>query len=188
MTPPATDQPVAPDWLAAAEAAHQEQQIDTIAQRLQRAQRHAELINARLADLGIEPIEAAGLDDRGNLRPARLTQPEFEPYAYYEVRAAWSEDDKQVELHTADWEDDRPKFGRVRLLNSLADVAAARRETPTFPAPRRDYRLEAIRAMDSLNADRLNNAHVEEIANAIHGNTAALLHVADTIARTSTTV
>ncbi|MFD8655026.1 hypothetical protein ACFV1D_45965, partial [Streptomyces mirabilis] len=126
--------------------------------------------------------------DRGNLRPARLTQPEFEPYAYYEVRAAWSEDDKQVELRTADWEDDRPKFGRVRLLNSLADVAAARRETPTFPAPRRDYRLEAIRAMDSLNADRLNNAHVEEIANAIHGNTAALLHVADTIARTSTTV
>ncbi|MFF3585363.1 hypothetical protein [Streptomyces mirabilis] len=174
MTPPAIDQPVAPDWLAAAEAAHQEQQIDTVAQRLQRAQRHADLINARLAD-------------RGNLRPARLT-PEFEPYAYYEVRAAWSEDDKQVELHTADWEDDRPKFGRVRLLNSLADVAAARRETPTIPAARRDYRLEAIRAMDSLNADRLNNAHVEEITNAIHGNTAALLHLADTIARTSTAV
>lgn len=42
--------------------------------------------------------------------------------------------------------------------------------------------------MDSLNADRLNNAHAEEIANAIHGNTAALLHVADTTARTSTTV
>ncbi|MFJ9478789.1 hypothetical protein ACIRRI_27850 [Streptomyces mirabilis] len=37
--------------------------------------------------------------------------------------------------------------------------------------------------MDSLNADRLNNAHVEEIANAIHGNTAALLRVADIIAR-----
>ncbi|MFD8655025.1 hypothetical protein ACFV1D_45960, partial [Streptomyces mirabilis] len=55
MTPPATDRPVAPDWLAAAEAAHQEQQIYTVAQRLQRAERHAELINARLADLGIEP-------------------------------------------------------------------------------------------------------------------------------------
>ncbi|MFE4823344.1 hypothetical protein ACFRFU_44555 [Streptomyces sp. NPDC056704] len=41
--------------------------------------------------------------------------------------------------------------------------------------------------MDSLNADRLNNAHAVKIANAIHGNTAALLHVADTIARTSTT-
>ncbi|MFE2570664.1 hypothetical protein [Streptomyces mirabilis] len=30
--------------------------------------------------------------------------------------------------------------------------------------------------------------NVEEIANAIQGNTAALLHVADIIARTSTTV
>ncbi|WP_331744377.1 hypothetical protein OG762_49870 (plasmid) [Streptomyces sp. NBC_01136] len=39
----------------------------------------------------------------------------------------WSEDDKEVALHTADWEDDRPVFGRVRLLTSLADVAAARR-------------------------------------------------------------
>jgi hypothetical protein len=110
---PATDQPTVPDWLAAAEAAHQEQ-IDTVAQGLQRAQRHADLINARLAELGIEPIEAAGV--------------------YYKVRAAWSEDDKQTELHTADWEDDRPRYGRVRLLNSLADVAAARRETPTIPA------------------------------------------------------
>ncbi|MFC9916219.1 hypothetical protein [Streptomyces sp. NPDC127197] len=122
----ATNQPAVPDWLAAAEAAHQEQQIDVVAQGLLRAQRHADLINARLAELGIEPIAAAGIDDRGNLTPARLTVPEFEPYAYYEVRAAWSEDNKEVELHTADWEDDRPKFGRVRLLNSLADVAAAR--------------------------------------------------------------
>ncbi|WP_019074410.1 hypothetical protein [Streptomyces hokutonensis] len=188
MTPPAADQTVVPDWLAAAEAAHQEQQIGTVAQLLHRAQRYADLINARLADLGIEPIEAAGVDDRGTLRPARLTQPEVEPYAYYEVRAAWSEDDKQVELHTADWEDHDPTFGRVRLLHSLADVAAARRETPTFPAPRRDYLREAIRAIDGLDADRLNNAQVEEIANAVHGNTAALLHLADTIARTRTTV
>ncbi|MFJ3311139.1 hypothetical protein ACIPSA_51160 [Streptomyces sp. NPDC086549] len=42
--------------------------------------------------------------------------------------------------------------------------------------------------MDGLNADLLNSAHVEEIATAIHGNTAALLHLADTIARTNTTV
>jgi hypothetical protein len=181
-------QPVIPDWLTAAEAAHQVQQIDTVAQHLQRAQRHADLINARLADLGIEPIEAAGLDDRGNLRPARLTQPESEPYAYYEVRASWSENDKQVELHTADWESEHPTFGRVRLLHSLGDVAAARRETPAFPAPSRDFRREALRAIDGLNADRLNDAHVEEIAKAIHGNTAALLHLADTIARTGTTV
>ncbi|MGW5609396.1 hypothetical protein ACWEWI_25490 [Streptomyces sp. NPDC003753] len=185
---PATDQPTVPNWLTAAEAAHQEQQIDTVAQKLQRAQCQADLINARLAELGIEPIEAAGVDDHGNLRPARLTQPEFEPYAYYEVRAAWSEDDKQVELHTADWEDDRPKFGRVRLLNSLADVAAARREWPKFHAPRRDYRREAIRAMDGLNVDSLNDVGVEAIATAIHGNTAALLHLADTIARANATV
>ncbi|WP_089107627.1 hypothetical protein [Streptomyces hyaluromycini] len=67
---PATDQPTVPNWLAAAEAAHQEQQIDTVAQKLQRAQRHADLINARLAELGIEPIEAVGIDGHGNLRPA----------------------------------------------------------------------------------------------------------------------
>ncbi|MFF4139418.1 hypothetical protein ACFY1B_50500 [Streptomyces mirabilis] len=42
--------------------------------------------------------------------------------------------------------------------------------------------------MDSLNADRLSNAHVEEIANAVHSNTAALLYLADTMARTSTTL
>ncbi|MFF7987018.1 hypothetical protein ACFZDK_49430 [Streptomyces sp. NPDC007901] len=185
---PAAGQPTVPDWLAAAEAAHQEQQIDTVAQKLQRAQRHADLINARLAELGIEPLEAAGIDDHGDLRPARLTQPEYEPYAYYEVRAAWSEDDKEVELHTADWEADHPQFGRVSLLNSLADVAAARREWPTFPEPRCDYRREAIGAMERLNADSLNHAGVEAIANAIHGNTAALLHLADTIARTNTTV
>jgi hypothetical protein len=133
MTMPASDQPVVPDWLAAAEAARPEQHI--AAQGVLHAQRHADLINARLADLGIDPIEAAGVDDRGNLRPARLTKPESEPYAYYEVRAVWSEGDKQVELHTAYWEGDRPVFGRVRLLYSLADVAAARRETSTFGAP-----------------------------------------------------
>ncbi|WP_460074107.1 hypothetical protein [Streptomyces sp. YKOK-I1] len=185
---PSTGQPTVPDWLAAAEAAHQEQQIDTVAQGLQRVQRHADLINARLAELGIEPLEAAGIDNHGNLQPARLTQPEYEPYAYYEVRAAWSEADKQVELHTADWEADHPEFGRVRLLNSLADVAAARREWPKIPAPRRDYRREALRAIDGLNVDSLSSADVEAIANAVHGNTAALLHLADTIARTNTTV
>lgn len=42
--------------------------------------------------------------------------------------------------------------------------------------------------MDGLNADHINDVGVEEIASAIHGNTAALLHLADTIARTNTTV
>ncbi|MDQ1022584.1 hypothetical protein QF035_000166 [Streptomyces umbrinus] len=42
--------------------------------------------------------------------------------------------------------------------------------------------------MDGLNVDRLNDAGGEAIATAIHGNTAALLHLADTIARTNTTV
>ncbi|KUN58446.1 hypothetical protein [Streptomyces griseorubiginosus] len=180
---PDTSQPTAHAWLAAAEAAHQEQQNDTAAQGLERARRHADLINARLADLGITPIEAARVDDRGHLRQARLTQPEYEPHTYYEVRAAWSENDKQVELHTADWEDNSPTFGRVRLLNSLADVAAARRETPTLPTPRRNYHQEAIRAIDSLNVDHLNNPGAEAVATAIHGATAALLHLADTIAR-----
>lgn len=87
-----------------------------MAQVLQRAQRHADLTNARLAELGIEPIEAAGIDGSGNPRPARLTQPEIEPYPYYEVRAVWSEDDKAVELHTVDGEDRQPRFGRMRLL------------------------------------------------------------------------
>ncbi|MFE7077259.1 hypothetical protein ACFU96_44960 [Streptomyces sp. NPDC057620] len=182
MTDPATDRAATPHWLAAAEAAHQEQQIDTVAQHLQRAQRTADLINTRLAGLGIEPIAAAGVDDRGNLTPARLTEPEYEPHTYYEVRAAWSEDDEEVELHTADWEDHRPQFARVRLLRSLADIAAARRETPTFDAPRREYRREANRAMDGLNGDHLNDAGIEAIATAIHGNTAALLHLADTLA------
>jgi hypothetical protein len=42
--------------------------------------------------------------------------------------------------------------------------------------------------MDSLNVDGPNDAGVEAIATAIHGNTAALLHLADTIARTNTRV
>ncbi|MGW1364538.1 hypothetical protein ACWCQP_44930 [Streptomyces chartreusis] len=182
-----THQPTAPDWLTAAEAAHQEQRLHDQGHKALRVRRHADLINARLAELGIEPIEPAAVDDYGNLQHARLTVPEYEPDAYYEVRAGWSEDDKQVELRTADWEDERPRFGRVGLLHSLADVAAARRETPTFPAPARDYRQEAIRAMDNLNVDRLNNAEVEAIVTAVHGNIAALLHIADTVARNSTT-
>ncbi|WP_405541159.1 hypothetical protein [Streptomyces phaeochromogenes] len=91
-------------------------------------------------------------------------------------------------LRVAVGQDERPLFGRVGLLTSLADVAAARRETPKFPAPACDYRREAIRAMDGLNVDRLNDAGVEVIATAIHGTTAALLHLADTVARTNTTV
>lgn len=59
---------------------------------------------------------------------------------------------------------------------------------PKFPAPARDYRREAIRATDGPNVDRLNDAGVEAIATAIHGTTAALLHLADIIARTNTTV
>jgi hypothetical protein len=47
---------------------------------------------------------------------------------------------------------------------------------------------EAIRATDSLNADHLNNSSAEAIATAMRGSTAALLHLADTIAQTNTTV
>ena len=43
-------------------------------------------------------------------------------------------------------------------------------------------------AMDGLNVDHLDNAGAEAIATAIHGNTAALLYLADTIARANTTV
>jgi hypothetical protein len=188
MTTPTTDQPAVPAWLAAAEAAHQEQQLDTAAYERRRAERHADLINARLAEFGIEPIEPAGIDGFGKLRPAKLTDAEFDGDPYYEVRAAWSEDDKAVELHTADWESDRPRLGYVRLLHSLADVAAARRETPKFPAPKRNWRTEAIRAIDGLNVDNLSNADVEALATAIHGNSAAVLHLADIIARTNSTV
>ncbi|TRO55496.1 hypothetical protein E4K73_50405 [Streptomyces sp. IB201691-2A2] len=186
MPESAADTPHAvPAWLAAAEQALQVQQLATRAEELRRAERYADLINARLAELGIEPVHGAGVDDDGRLPPARLIDADFD-LSTFEVRAVWSEDDKQVQLQTADWEATRPQFGPVRLLTSLADVAAARHEMPKIPAPTRNYRSEAIRAMDGLRVDDLNNGAAEAIAAAIHGNTAALLHLADTIARTPT--
>jgi hypothetical protein len=47
---------------------------------------------------------------------------------------------------------------------------------------------EAIHEMDTLNTDHLNNSSAEAVATAIHGSTAALLHLADTIVRTNTTI
>jgi hypothetical protein len=180
---PATS-PAATDWLTAAEDAYQQQQLQETGDRLRLATRHAELINARLAELGIIPLRQATVDC-GQLQPAILVEPDFDENTY-EVQALWSEAGQMVELHTADWETERYRFGRVRLLHSIADVAAARRETPTFPAPEPNYRLQAERSM-SVSADYI-SPDAAAITTAIHGATAALLHLAQTVARTNTTV
>ncbi|MCC3655845.1 hypothetical protein LIX60_31170 [Streptomyces sp. S07_1.15] len=168
-----TTQTALPGWLIEAETAHQKQQRSAAAAALRRAKQHARQINTRLADLGIEPIKHASVGPRGQVQPAKLVGADYEQQTY-EVRAVWSEQDETVELHTADWESPSPEFGRVRLLQTLADVAAARRETPTIPARRRDYRLEAVDAMN-YQADHLSSGDVEALVRAINGITAALL-------------
>ncbi|AEM88652.1 hypothetical protein [Streptomyces violaceusniger] len=88
-------------WLAAATAAHEEQQLEILASQLLQIRRHADLINSRLADLGIEPVHEASVDRLGNLRSAKLLDADHDR-GTYEVRAYWGEDTQAVELHTAD--------------------------------------------------------------------------------------
>ncbi|MER5302177.1 hypothetical protein ABT039_22340 [Streptomyces lasiicapitis] len=177
-----TDSAAAPSWLAAAEEVYEHQQIDERANHIMACKRHAEQINDALGVFGIEPLQPARLTKSGQLEGAVLVGPDFEA-GTYEVRALWDVNSQQIELHTADWETDRPRFGRVGLMSNIADVAAARRETPKFPAPRRNLSAEALQAIDSLSVDRLNNHDVEAVVTAIHGLTAAVLHVGDLIAR-----
>jgi hypothetical protein len=178
----ATDSPTVPAWLTAAIAADEHRKLSEESNEIQRNRRSADLINRELAKHGVEPPHPAHADERGRLVGAVLVMPDYEE-GTYEVRAMWDEASKQIELHTLDWEDDRPQFGRVRLMNNLADIAAARHESPKFPAPPRDFRAEAMRAIDSLNVDRLNNGEVEAIVTAINGLTAAILHQTEANAR-----
>ncbi|PZT71444.1 hypothetical protein [Streptomyces sp. AC1-42T] len=180
---PDTTATALPDWLAAAEADRAERALNEKAGALRLVMDQADKINSWLAQFGIEPASPADYDKFGNLQGAVLIGADYEE-GTYEVRALWSVDDDAIELHTADWEDDVPTFGRVRLLNSIGDVAAARHETPKFPAPPRDFAAEARRAMDSLNVDRLNNGEVEVVVTALNGITAALLNLAQVGSRT----
>lgn len=163
-----------PAWLATAEADRAERDLNEKASSLRLVMDQADKVNKKLAELGIEPLSAAGYDQSGNPKAAVLIGADYEEYTY-EVRALWSTDDNAVELHTADFEEDSTAFGRVRLLRSIGDVAAARHETPKFPARLRDYAAEARWAIDSLNVDRLGNSEVEAVVTALNGVTAALL-------------
>lgn len=178
----ATDSPTVPAWLAAAIEADKHRKINAKADEILRNRKFADQINKALASYGVEPLHPAHVDEHGDLVGAVLLMPDYDE-GTYEVRALWDEDSQQVELHTSDWEADRPGFGRVRLMNSLADIAAARHETPKPPALRRDFRSEALRAIDGFNVDHLNNGEVEVIVTAINGLTAAILHQTEVIAR-----
>ncbi|MEJ8654630.1 hypothetical protein WKI65_43020 [Streptomyces sp. MS1.AVA.3] len=171
-----------PAWLATAEADRAERELSEKASNLRLVMDQADKVNKKLAELGIEPLSPAGYDRHGNAKAAVLIGADYEDYAY-EVRALWSTGDNAVELHTADFEEDSSAFGRVRLLRSIGDVAAARHETPKFPARPRDYAAEARWAIDSLNVDRLGNGEVEAVVNALNGVTAALLNLAPSSSR-----
>ncbi|MEU3399425.1 hypothetical protein [Streptomyces filamentosus] len=172
-----------PDWLAKAVAEHEQQQHIERGNRVLASRRIAESINASLQGMGITPQMEAYVDDHGCLQGALLVEADYAEDAY-EVRALWDGRSQQVELHTRDWDGDG-NFGRVRLLNTIADVAAARHETPTPPQKPRDFRVEALRAIDTFSPDRLGNHEVEAVVTAANGITAAILHLADTIARTN---
>ncbi|MFD5452211.1 hypothetical protein [Streptomyces sp. NPDC127100] len=178
----ATDLPTVPAWLAAAIEADEHRKLNEKANEIQRNKISADLINRKFDMFGVEPLHPAHTDERGHLVGAVLAMPDYDE-GTYEVRAMWDEDSKQIELHTSDWMDDQPQFGRVRLMNSLADVAAARHETPKFPAPPRNLRFEALHAIDNVRPDNIKNAAVEAIVTAINGLTAAVLHQTEVIAR-----
>ncbi|MDX3165980.1 hypothetical protein PV516_19520 [Streptomyces scabiei] len=171
-----------PTWLAASVEAHEQQKLEEHGNQILQAKRYAEQINDTLAKFGIEPLQPARISGTGQLEGAILIRSDYDE-GTYEVRALWDSDSQQIELHTADWNDRTPKFGRVRLMNNLADVAAARHETPKFPDRQRNLRAEALHAIDALNPDRLNNGHVEAIVTAINGLTAAVLYRTESIAR-----
>lgn len=172
-----------PDWFTEALAAAAEQRRVERGNQILASRRIAESINATLQRMGITPQMEAYVDDHGCLQGALLVEADYTEDAY-EVRALWDGQSQQVELHTRDWDGDG-NFGRVRLLNTIADVAAARHETPKAPQKPRDFRAEALRAMDTFSPDQLGNHEVEAVVTAAHGITSAILHLADTIARTN---
>ncbi|WP_435245195.1 hypothetical protein [Streptomyces tendae] len=182
--PDSTTAPTVPAWLAEAQETYEREKTDEGARTIMHRQQLVRNINDQLAARGIEALKAAHLDERGNLVGAVLIEADYEQ-GTYEVRALWDETNRQIELHTADWEDDIPRFARVRLLNTLGDIVAARYEIPKVPAPARHLGTEALNAIDSLSPDRLNNHEVEAVVTAINGLTAAVLHVGELITRST---
>ncbi|MFB7649397.1 hypothetical protein ACFC0S_15935 [Streptomyces sp. NPDC056084] len=182
--PDSTTAPSIPAWLAQAQAAYEQEKVDEGARTIMHRQQLVRNINDQLDSLGVEALKPARLDERGNLVGAVLLEADYDEGAC-EVRALWDEASRQIELHTADWEDRIPSFRRVRLLNTLGDIVAARYETPKAPAPARHLATEALRSLDSLRPDVLNNYEVEAIVTAINGLTAAVLHVGEQISRSA---
>ncbi|GAA3032752.1 hypothetical protein GCM10020000_07230 [Streptomyces olivoverticillatus] len=116
----------APTWLAEAEADRENFELDRLAEKMRRSERHAAFVNIKLRELGIEPVTWAKVDSSGGLDAALLVDEDYEN-GKYAVYATWGEHNDAVELWAQDYETPR-RFSQ--MLNSIGSVAAAQIEAP----------------------------------------------------------
>jgi hypothetical protein len=182
---PERDDTDLPDWLAKAEAARDDEALVEIGKRALTSKGHAAEVNRKLAALGIEPISPATVGRNGELVPAKLTNPDYEAY---EVHATWDANAQLVRLLVGDWEDSFTGLEPSQTLWTLADVAHARNDGPTrHPASIRvrhpDLRGAAMKGVKPGPGNT--SEDTAAILAGLGSLTAAVLHLADTVARTN---
>ncbi|MEU4095532.1 hypothetical protein [Streptomyces sp. NPDC026673] len=187
---PGTDQ----QWLADAEATYARQQEDAKAKEISDARERVNHIAWMLRQLGITPIVPASVPDGSTVVvPALLVEsnPEEELYS---VHADWDGEEGQIRLTLGHYWGDSEYVGQRpgRLLNTVLDVAEARREGPTSQPERKraviggptrqELRKTAEDTARYIPGD-LTSRDADDIASMISGLTAAVLYLADTVTR-----
>lgn len=172
-----------PTWLADAVHARHSDLNRARESRAVQARLHADLVNSRLDKLGITPRRPAAGSDGGWLTPALLVEPGWDDGdETWGVEAYWDAEGNHVGLiaSTAG----AAAGSRAGELTGIDDVVRVMYSGPIdkATAPELDVHAMALAAVDSGFWDRTSRDS-DQIAQAIQGLTAAVLHLADGGAR-----
>ncbi|MBV1940804.1 hypothetical protein KUF83_30175 [Streptomyces sp. BV286] len=172
-------QPELPDWLVKAEEEAAARQKAARQAERAAAQRHADLVNEHLKELGIEPIEPARVDDAEFftvLRPAFLAPGDYQA----DEHPVWASYDTNRGVTVNVGPTDRPYATEYAAnLTSVKDVVDARHAGPAAQPPRPvqelDWRAEAIRRVRPMRSGRTDG---DAVSQALDGMTAVMLSLA----------
>lgn len=173
-----------PSWLADAVHARQSDLNRAKESRAVQSRHHAALVNQKLDKLGITPRRLAAGSGGGWLTPALLVEPGWDDGdETWGVEAYWDEAAGHVALIAS--MAGTGTGSRAGELTGIADVVRVMYDGPIKSAEvqkSRDVKASALASLEQRGGD-YTSPDADQIAQAIQGLTAAVLHLADETAR-----